>query len=304
MKRHWLLATLGVALCIPAGLAAQRGRVQVFSTNRARLGVSVDLRADAEKDRIGARILSVLPDGPAAKAGLKAGDIITRFNSTALGGVKAEDEDVSGPGEKLVDLARELDRGDTVRIAYQRDGKNATATVVADRTGPAVAYMTPMPGGEREWNFRMPEMQFDDMRVPMPDMPFFSGPGGFMRMMGGLNLVDMDKDLGEYFGTSEGVLVLRTPPDSGIPLRAGDVILSIDGRKVQDAGHAQRILGSYEAGETIKAQVMRKQRRMDLSWKADDMRHGGMYRFQVGPEPDVRFPAPPAAPRRPGGQRT
>src|SRR3989449_8550888 len=40
---------------------------------------------------------------------LKVGDIITKFNGTSLAAVKAEDEDESGPGRKLVELARKLE---------------------------------------------------------------------------------------------------------------------------------------------------------------------------------------------------
>jgi len=53
-----------------------------------------------------------------------------------------------------------------------------------------------------------------------------------------------------------------------VPLKAGDVILALDGRKPRSSGHAQRILDSYEPGETIKADVMRKQKRTSLTWVA------------------------------------
>jgi hypothetical protein len=46
-----------------------------------------------------------------------------------------------------------------------------------------------------------------------------------------LDLVDLNPDLGEYFGSKTGVLVVKAPSDSTIPLKAGDVILKIDGRE-------------------------------------------------------------------------
>jgi hypothetical protein len=95
------------------------------------------------------------------------------------------------------------------------------------------------------------------------------GPGFFKMGMGdGLNLIDLNPDLGEYFGTKEGVLVVSAPADSAVPLKAGDVILALDGRKPKSSGHALRILDSYEPGETIKADVMRKQKRIPLTWVA------------------------------------
>src|SRR6267143_6824491 len=105
MIRNLTVAVFAVALVLPAVSAGQgtprrpstRPRVRVetrggpfgvytFSENRGRIGVIVDTRANDAGDKIGARIEGITPGGPAEKAGLKAGDVITRFNGTALGG--------------------------------------------------------------------------------------------------------------------------------------------------------------------------------------------------------------------------
>jgi S1-C subfamily serine protease len=116
------------------------------------------------------------------------------------------------------------------------------------------------------------------MRMPMPDMGEmprfdyrFEGPGGhfgmmFDRRMGDLDLVDLNPDLGDYFGVKQGVLVVKTPTDSTSPLKAGDVILKIDGREPKTVSQAARILGSYDGGEVAKFEVMRKLKRLTLSW--------------------------------------
>jgi hypothetical protein len=104
------------------------------------------------------------------------------------------------------------------------------------------------------------------------DMRFFEGPGAFSMLLGGrsgLQLIEMNTGLGEYFGTSEGLLVTQTPRDSSIPLRSGDVVLTIDGRKPSSVGHALRIIGSYENGETVRAEVMRKRQRVKVEWKVN-----------------------------------
>src|SRR5712671_6885687 len=145
MIRNWTVAALAVSMLLPAASEAQdaprrpstrtRPRVRVdtregggpfsvyaFGENRGRIGVIVDTKADAAGDKVGARIDGVTPGGPAEQAGLKVGDVITRFNGTALGGAKAdsEDEDASGPGMKLIDLARKLEPGDTAQVEYRR----------------------------------------------------------------------------------------------------------------------------------------------------------------------------------------
>jgi len=84
---------------------------------------------------------------------------------------------------------------------------------------------------------------------------------------GDLELVSLNSDLGEYFGAKDGVLVVRAPADSSLPLKGGDVITSIGGRKPANPSHAMRILRSYETGETVSIEILRKQKRMSLTWK-------------------------------------
>src|SRR5436853_104385 len=116
-------------------------------------------------------------------------------------------------------------------------------------------------------------------RMEMPDVPmptFHIAPGmpgmqgfefSFGSPWGDLELVNLNPDLGEYFGTKEGVLVVKAPGDSSLPVRSGDVILSIAGRKPTSPSHAMRILHSYEAGETVSLDIVRKQKRMTVTWK-------------------------------------
>src|SRR3954462_9244254 len=136
MIRTWTLAAIAASMIMPSLALAQasprrpsRPRVRVesgpgsvfaFSDSRGRIGVVVDTRADATGDKVGARIDGVTPGGPAEKSGLKVGDVITRFNGTALGGAQSEEDERSGPGMKLIDLARELNPGDTVQVEYRR----------------------------------------------------------------------------------------------------------------------------------------------------------------------------------------
>ncbi len=280
MTRTWIVAAVAALTLWPVAAAAQetprppRARaaprvrastpfgVFSFSDNRGRIGVVVKTDPDAADDRLGARIEAVTPGGPADKAGLKAGDIITRFSGTALGGVPAEDEEESGPGMKLIELARALDPGDSVQVEYRRGSETRKATLVAEEV--SFGGLSRVEVGE------MPEMP-RMMELPRMQM----GPGGsFSWTMGdawgGIELVSLNPDLGDYFGTREGVLVVRASEDSTLPLKGGDVILAIGGRKPTSPMHAMRILRSYESGETVAIDVLRKQKRTTLSWKVPD----------------------------------
>ncbi len=288
MKRTWIITALALAGTAPLALSAQQpppapragtpratprregGYTFSFSGSRGRIGVLVNTVADSASDRYGARIDGVTPGGPADKAGLKSGDIITKFNGKALAGSGSEDldSDESAPGHRLIELAHDLDPGDTVKIEYRRGTETKSATLVADQ-GRALAFdgMGPMIRGDME----MPKMQ----------MPFAFGDGDDHMNMGmgvfcmgdawcELDLVTLNPDLGDYFGTKEGVLVVKAPADSGLPLKGGDVILSIGGRKPTSPSHAMRILRSYDAGETVSIDIMRHQKRSTISWTVPD----------------------------------
>ncbi|HKA58424.1 MAG TPA: PDZ domain-containing protein [Gemmatimonadales bacterium] len=268
MIRKWTIAALAVCTLWPAAATAQepaprastRPRVRVeagpyafaFSDNRGRIGVIVDTRANATGDKIGARIEGVTPGGPAEKAGIKVGDVITRFNGTALGGATAQEEQDSGPGMKLIDLARELDPGDTVQVEYRRGNESRKATMVAEDLGGGGFWGGP---GARRWDMMDPE-----------DFPgrFFRSPWG------GMELVKLNPELGEYFGTREGVLVVSAPRDSALALKGGDVITGIGGRKPSSPEQAMRILRSYDPGDTVSIDVFRKQKRVTVKWSVPE----------------------------------
>jgi S1-C subfamily serine protease len=262
MKRQWLYGALALLLAAPLGLLEAQDpdvRMFSFSPGRGRIGVTVAVRADNEHDRLGASIQSVVPDGPADKAGLEAGDIITKFDGTALGGVAADDEDESGPGMKLVELARKLDPGDEVAVEYRRGDETRTTTIEAEDLG-------------NTFSFRMPNMDhfrrgLNELRVLPHDLDFeFFGNSRW----GGLELVNLNPDLGEYFGTEEGLLVVSVAEGSELNLKAGDVILSVADRKLKSPSHAMRILGSYDEGETVELGIMRNQRRQTISVTVPD----------------------------------
>jgi S1-C subfamily serine protease len=250
MHRFRPALVAGLLASAPAALPAQED-VRVTTSDRGRIGIMVD----RDSDSLGARIADVVEGGPAEGAGLKAGDVITAWNGTSL---------TSGPGrspdQRLLRMARRLEPGDTVKLDYRRGTESRTATVVADDKGPHMLAFPDMRGFERR--FEGMGREFDRMGRRFGeefDIHVHRRPGG-------LELVELNPDLGEYFGTKEGLLVVRAPSDTAVPLKSGDVILAIDGRKPQSARHAHRILGSYENGERAKVEVLRKRKRTTLEW--------------------------------------
>ncbi len=89
------------------------------ATPAPKIGVSAEDRADGD----GVRVLSVKPGSPAASAGLKEGDVITRVG----------DEKVSSVDE-LQAAVRSGKTGGRIRLEYQRAGKSAIADVTLPKS--------------------------------------------------------------------------------------------------------------------------------------------------------------------------
>ncbi len=87
------------------------------------IGATVDMAAKDAGAKISAQgadgAAAVSPNGPAAKAGLKAGDIITKFNGKPID---------SGP--TLISEIWNHKAGDKVTLTFLRDGKEQTAELV------------------------------------------------------------------------------------------------------------------------------------------------------------------------------
>ena len=80
----------------------------------------------------------------------------------------------------------------------------------------------------------------------------------------GVEFEDLNPELGEYFGTEEGVLVMSAEAENSLQLRAGDVVQAVDGREVEGTSHLRRILLSYEPTETFSLRIVRRGESMTL----------------------------------------
>ena len=105
----------------------------------------------------------------------------------------------------------------------------------------------------------------------------------------------LNPELGEYFGTAEGILVVSTSKDGPLKLKAGDVILKIGDRTPTTPTQAMRILRSYEPGETVALQVMRKREKLSISVQVPPHRTGVIPLVRPG----ARNPRASRSPRLP-----
>jgi len=237
----------------------------------AMLGINIE---DAKGRDDAVEVVGVSPGGPAEQAGLRTGDIVVAMNGQTL-----RTADGRNPGAQLVELMRSVEPGQTVNLDYLRDGQKRSAAIKAAPAEPPIARIL------RE---RLPKQLPEGLQIPG-----FEGLLGPERQFRSLELVSLTPKLGKYFGTEEGLLVVRAAEGQVLPLEEGDVLLSIDGRKPDSPGHAFRILRSYQPGEKVKLGVLRNRKQLELAATMPEADAAARSRH--------RAPLPPAPPAPPVG---
>jgi hypothetical protein len=247
--------------------------------NRPRLGITVSGEQDDAIDAQGARVGTVMEDGPADDAGIREGDIITSVDGQSL--LEPLDSDVeddfdldrSIPVQRLLAIASRLDPGQTVEVGYLRDGQPQTAMVEVQELG--AAWSAWARDFRNELRPRMEQLreQLRDQRIDLDgqrqrirvlandDQPFFVGPG-FVRY--GIRVTELTSGLADYFGAEEGVLVTDVDDDSTLGLEAGDVILRIGEREATSPDRVRRLLATYDRGENVAFRVLRRGTEIDV----------------------------------------
>lgn len=219
--------------------------------------------ADVKREKLqgstGAVVEDVHSDSSAAKAGMKAGDIIVSFDGERVRSARHFER-----------LVTETPAGRTVDATVMRDGSRVNLKLTVETVNPFYSYS--LKGQPERWALK-PEA----WTMSMPKMEtFYSGNlgpqlGFFGRSRLGVGVQNLTEQLGEYFGTSQGALV--TAVDDGTPaktagLKAGDVITKINGETVRDQADLRRKLGAAKGETTIT--VMRDRKELTLKAKIED----------------------------------
>ena len=252
--------------------------------SRTRLGLYLDAGQSRRFDRDGALITGVMRDSPAEDAGLQNGDVITVFQGQVLT-VPLPDSDVerdldldqSLPAQRLLALARDLEPGQTVEIRYLRDGASNTVSVEAEEfefpevrtfgSGRGV-YWGGWPDGDRwsfDWDENFGRGLSDRLSVigdHLADIQLVE-PGAFNFSFGvtsaeGVEFIELNPELGEYFGSDTGVLVVDVDEDSTLGLMAGDVVLAVGAREAETVRRVLRLIRSYDEDEPIRFRIIRR----------------------------------------------
>ena len=240
------------------------------------LGVSVD----DGKER-GAEVEDVVDDGPAAKAGLKTGDVLVAFDGEAV-----------RSAAHLSRLVRETPAGRTVEVAFLRGGSRQQAQVTLGEQrrvgmiGPGDLHIEGLDRLRDLGDLAIPEPPEPPAAPDVPEPPDVPRPPRAPRlpmlsdMFGlrprlGVQVVDLSEQLARYFKVEEGVLVSSVTAGSAAEkagLRAGDIILKVDGERVGSSRELVRNVGRTDGAREVTLQVQRDGHPMDVRVRLEPRR--------------------------------
>ena len=222
----------------------------------SQIGVSVrDLNADEiAKAKLpqagGVFVQDVREDGPAARAGLREGDIVVEFDGERV-----------RSATHFTRLVRETAPGRVAKTTILRAGARTVVDITPDAGRDLRSFITP----EVERQLRSIPRDFDlptDLD-PTPDLRRGPSPRGRI----GITLAPLTDQLATYFGVKEGALVSTVDGGSAAAqagIRAGDVIVSINGSAVRNSGDVTRAVRAARPGGALDVRLFRDKKEMTV----------------------------------------
>ena len=235
---------LGVGFAIPSNMARSvmesliaHGRVERGWLGAAIQNLDKELAASFHYGRTeGVLLGDVLADGPAAKAGLKSGDIVVRFNGKPIKNAN-----------QLRSVVAATKPNTNVQVEVFRDGKEQTFTVhvgLLDQEALASAHGSSGSSGN---------VQANKLGVTVQTLT-----------------PDLAGQLGYGEGT-KGMVVTKVEPGSiadSAGIRPKDIIVAVGGVQVGNAAEFHKALDAQDLSQGIRLQVMRDNVRRFVFLKA------------------------------------
>ena len=228
------LLILAIASILVVSSRTAHAREQDRPRAKAWLGVSIrDVPEKGAKenklaDESGAYVMEVVERSPADSAGIEEKDIIVEFGQDKV-------DDANG----LMKAVGKSKVGDKVNVVFLRKGEKKNVQVVLAKfprrreAPPAVDNL------------------FHRMRI-------FAD-----RSAQGMQLMELNDQLGEYFGVTNGAGILvekikRGSSAEKAGIKAGDVLLKIGKRTIDDVEDVSKALSKYDEGDKVDVEVLRK----------------------------------------------
>jgi S1-C subfamily serine protease len=268
----------GMALAVPVDvvkdISAQikdKGKVE-----RGWLGVGIGLSEEG-RTAIG----SIDPDSPAQLAKLQTGDVV----------LKIGDRDVSSPDVLAAEI-RKRKPGQDVTLKIERDGKPMDVKVKLGEYAEDEALKemgvrfpgffgpdAPMPGTAPK--------SVSPEKAPRPDAPRPLAPktpewSYETRKFIGVYCGELNRELAEHFGVKEGTGLIVSKLTEGGPaekakLKVGDVIVLVDGKRVESVNDLIDLVQAKEKGAKIKLEILRDKKAMTIDVEVSEEESGGLF---------------------------
>jgi serine protease Do len=191
----------------------------------------------------------IVPDSPAAKAGLKDNDVITEINGQRVEGAA-----------QFRRMIHEIPAGRSVQFTVWRDGKaQSIGVTLGESEDHGNMWFKTAP---RAFSFELPSIEMPEV-APMPGVDI----GAYGMLAGsrprlGIDAEDLGGQFGAYFGAPDGEGVLVREVNSGSPaekagVKSGDVITSLNGERIRSLGDLREKLAGKRDEKTVKLGVLR-----------------------------------------------
>jgi len=268
----------GMALAVPVDvvkdISAQikdKGKVE-----RGWLGVGIGQNESGQTE-----IGSIDPDSPAELAKLQTGDIV----------LKIGDRDVSSPDVLAAEI-RKKKPGQDVTLKIERDGKPMDVKVKLGEyaANEALKEMevrfpgffgldAPMPGTAPKSVSPEKAPRLDAPRPLAPKTPEWSYE---TRKYIGVYCGELNRELAEHFGVKEGTGLIVSKLTEGGPaekakLKVGDVIVLVDGKRVETVNDLIDLVQAKAKGTKVKLEILRDKKAMTIEVEVSEEESGGLF---------------------------
>ncbi len=242
----------GQAMAHVRGPEARKFVFRTGGEGGAWLGVTIgDVNAEKAKElklagEYGAFVKEVHENSPAAKAGLQKDDVIVEF-----------------AGEKVRSAAQ-------LRRLVRETPADRAVTLVVNRAGQTKTLSAKLEGHANQF-FEMPAPAIAATPMPNIHMPDFNFVWKDRGARLGISADELTPQLAEYFGVKQGkgILVREVVVGSAAEkagLKAGDVIVAVDGKEVPSVSKLRRALASEkEEKRKVALTIVRDKREQTLS---------------------------------------
>jgi S1-C subfamily serine protease len=243
------VAALLLLVAIPGWVAAEMAAGQGGPPSpRSWLGVWL-----GDTDDGGVRVVALVPGGPSALAGMKAGDIILQANDVELTGQ-----------DQLRGLLGELPPGEPLRLIVMRDGKPVETRVT---TGERPGLIRPRRAAVVETDVAAAGAQLPALANVLATVDRVESR--VVVGLLGLRAARITPALRQHYGAppDAGVLVTVVEPEKLADLaevEVGDVLVELGGRKIVQPGQIESTLLTWNRNRPLRASLVRDRKSSEV----------------------------------------